>query len=80
MAIVSKILSVSDRGQITLPKKMLTTMKVKFFTCHLENGEIMLKPLKTREEFFAELEESEKDWEKNGGIPWQKVMKKAKLI
>lgn len=73
------ILGISDRGQITIPQKIRMSMKVKFFTCDVDDGAIVLKPLKTREEFFKELEESEKDWEKNGGIPWKEVMKKAKL-
>lgn len=74
-----KIIPVSNRGQITLPKNVRVQMNVKFFTCDIENGAIMLKPLKTREEFMEELDEAERDWEKNGGIPWKEVMKKAKL-
>ncbi len=75
-----KIIPVSDRGQITLPKKVRAEIKVKFFTCDVENGTIVLKPVQTREEFFAELEERDKDWEKHGGVSWKKVMKKAKLL
>jgi len=76
----SKIIPVSERGQITLPKKVRDAIKVKFFTCEVEDGTIILKPMQTREEFFDELEEREKDWEKNGGIPWNKVMEKAGLL
>ena len=75
----TKIIPLSERGQITLPKKIRTQIKVKFFTCEVEGGAIVLKPLKTREEFFRELEDAERDWEKHGGRSWQEVMKKAKL-
>lgn len=74
-----KIISLSNRGQITLPQKIRQQITVKFFTCDVKNGAIVLKPVQTREEFFAELEEREKHWEKHGGIPWKEVMKKAKL-
>ncbi|MBI5413450.1 AbrB/MazE/SpoVT family DNA-binding domain-containing protein [Candidatus Peregrinibacteria bacterium] len=74
-----QILPISERGQITIPKKMRRQFKAKFLTCEFENGTIVLKPLKTREEFFEELEAAEKDWEKNGGVSWEEVMKKAGL-
>lgn len=74
-----KILPVSDRGQITLPKKIRDKIQVKFFTCEIENGAVVLKPLKTREDFFAELEAAEKDWEKNGGKTLDEIAKKYHL-
>ncbi len=74
-----KIIPVSDRGQITLPKKVRDEIKVKFFTCEVKHGMVVLKPLKTREEFLEELEEASRDFNKHGGIPWKEVMKKAKL-
>lgn len=73
------ILPISERGQITIPKNIRKKISVKYFTCHLEGGEIILKPMQTREEFITELEEREKDWEKNGGISWEDAMKKANL-
>lgn len=33
----------------------------------------------TREEFLKELEEAEKDWEKNGGLTLEEFKKKYKL-
>lgn len=75
----SKIIPVSERGQITLPKKIREQIDVKFFTCEVENGSIVLKPLKTREEFFEELEEAEQDWKKHGGISLQEMKKKYHL-
>lgn len=62
-----KIISISDRGQITLPQKIRQQITVKFFTCNVKNGTIVLQPVQTREEFFAELEERERNWEKHGG-------------
>lgn len=80
MAKAQKIIQVSERGQITLPKKILNELNVKLFTCEVKNGGIVLKPVQTREEFFAELEEREKDWEKNGGgITLDEMAKKYNL-
>lgn len=74
-----KILPVSERGQITLPKKIRNQINVRFFTCEIEKGAIVLKPMKTREEFFAELEAADRDWEKNGGITLEEMKKKYNL-
>lgn len=74
------IVAVSPRGQITIPKAFRKRVNVKHFILEIEGNTVLLKPLKTREEFFEELEEAEKDWEKNGGIPWKDVMEKANLI
>ena len=74
------IVAVSPRGQITIPKVFREKMETKHFIIEIKNRNLLLKPLQTREEFFAELEAAEKDWEKNGGIPWKDVMKKADLL
>lgn len=74
-----KILPVSDRGQITLPKKIRDKIQTRFFTCEISEGTIVLKPMKTREDFFAELEAAEKDWEKNGGITLEELIKEHNL-
>ncbi|MBI5755041.1 AbrB/MazE/SpoVT family DNA-binding domain-containing protein [Candidatus Peregrinibacteria bacterium] len=74
-----QILTISDRGQITLPKKYRDSLKIKYVTIRIDGKNVILEPLQTREEFFKELEEAEKDWEKHGGIPWETVMKKANL-
>ncbi len=73
------ILPISDRGQITIPKNIRKKISVKFFTCHTEGEKIILEPMQTREEFFKELEEAEKNWEKHGGITLQEMKKKYKL-
>lgn len=74
-----KIIPLSGRGQITLPKKIREQIHVKFFTCEIAQGNILLKPLKTREEFFTELEEADQDWEKHGGVTLQEMKKKYRL-
>lgn len=74
-----RILSISNRGQITIPKKLRDEIKVNFFTCAVEEGKLVLKPLKTRDEFVAELGESEQDWEKHGGLTLPEMKKKYKL-
>lgn len=73
------ILTLSDRGQLTIPKAFRKKIPGKHFTGTIEKGRIILNPLQTREEFIQELEEAEKDWDKNGGVPWDVVMKKAGL-
>lgn len=72
-------LVISERGQITIPKKIRAKINVKFFMCDVENGAIVLKPMQTRDEFFAELDAAEKNWKKHGGKTLEEVMKKAKL-
>lgn len=73
------ILSLSDRGQITIPQNIREQMHVKHFVCRVTNGAIVLSPMQTREEFLTELEEAEKDWEKNGGLTLDEVKKKYNL-
>lgn len=74
-----RILPISERGQITIPKKVRDEIKVKFFTWTVEEGRLVLKPLKTRDEFVEELEEAEKNWEKRGGLTISEMKKKYKL-
>ena len=79
------IVAISPRGQITIPKifreKMGVTKKmgVTHLVLQIEDTGLLLKPLQTKEEFLAELEESEKDWEKNGGITLEEMKKKYKI-
>lgn len=74
-----RIIPVSDRGQLTIPKKIRDEIKVKFFTCEMEEGRLILKPLKTREDFFVELDEAEEGWKKHGGMTLAQMKKKYKL-
>lgn len=75
----SQIILVSDRGQITIPQKIRARMKVKYFVCTVENEKIILSPMQTREDFFAELDEAEKDWEKQGGKALKQIKEDHKL-
>ena len=70
------ILSLSERGQITIPKKIRNQIAVNRFTCEIHEGGIILKPLQTREEFLKELDEAEEDWDKNGGLTLKEMEKK----
>lgn len=69
----SAILSLSDRGQVTIPQEIREKFAVKHFFCVVESDNIVLKPLQTREEFVEELEKAEKDWKKNGGLSLSQI-------
>ena len=73
------ILELSDRGQLTIPKKIRQQIMVKRFICRTENGNVVLEPLQTREEFLTELDSAEKDWKKNGGLTLKAVKQKYNL-
>jgi len=73
------ILSVSDRGQITIPQKIREKYNVKHFICTIQEDGITLKPLQTRDEFIEELENAEKDWGKKGGKTLNQIKNKFKL-
>ncbi|MFA6917676.1 MAG: AbrB/MazE/SpoVT family DNA-binding domain-containing protein [Candidatus Gracilibacteria bacterium] len=73
------ILSVSDRGQVTIPLKVRQKYGVKHFICIVQGDGIVLKPLQTRDEFVKELEDAERDWSKNGGATLAQVKSKFKL-
>ena len=73
------ILSLSDRGQITIPQKIRSEIAVKHFICKVKDGKIVLEPLQTREEFLAELDSAEKDWKKKGGTSLKEMKAKHNL-
>lgn len=73
------ILTISNRGQITIPQEIREQMQVKYFVCHVKNSDIILTPLQTREDFLAELDEAEKDWKKHGGKTLEEMKKKYNL-
>lgn len=75
----SAILSLSDRGQITIPQEIRGRFSVKHFFCVVESNSIVLKPLQTREEFVEELEKAEKNWGKNGGLSLSQMKTKYKV-
>jgi len=73
------ILTISERGQITIPKKIRQKLKVQHVSCTLEDSALVLRPLQTREEFFAELDVAEKEWQKKGGVSLAEMKKKYDL-
>lgn len=73
------IIEISDRGQITVPKKIRKLMDVKRFVCIFDDGKIVLEPLRTVDEFLNQLEEAEKNWKKNGGLTLKEIEKKYNL-
>lgn len=72
-----KIISISARGQITLPLAVRKELGVTHLVCRLVDKKIVLEPLQTRDDFIKELEEAEKDWDINGGRSFEAVMKKS---
>lgn len=75
----SSIISLSERGQLTIPQSIRDKIHVKYFVCKVSDNQIILEPLQTRDEFFEELDAAEKDWGKNGGLTLQAIKKKYKL-
>lgn len=60
------IIQMSDRGQITIPKEARDSFGTNNLTYDLKNGELIIKPLQTRDEFMAELDSREENWKKTG--------------
>lgn len=73
------ILSVSQRGQITIPVELRRQLGSKHVICTLENNAVVLRPLQTKEDFLHELEDAKKTWKKNGGITLAQMKKKYSL-
>lgn len=74
-----QILAISERGQVTIPKKLREKIPVKFFICRVKDNAIVLEPLQTKEEFLEEVETAEKDWEKHGGKTLNEIKKEYHL-
>lgn len=75
----TSILPLSERGQITIPKQVRDQISVRYFICRIEGGNIVLRPLQTREDFISDLEKAENDWEKRGGFTLKQMEEKYKL-
>ncbi len=73
------ILSVSERGQITIPMELRRQLGSRHLICTLENNSVVLRPLQTKEDFLKELEEAETDWKKHGGLKLKQIKKKYNL-
>jgi len=69
------ILTISERGQITLPANLRKKIKSKHLTVELNGDAIVLRSLQTREEFLEEIEEIRNDYNKNGGKAWEDIKK-----
>lgn len=70
-----KYLLISPRGQITIPKRYRKNIKVNLFSIQQQGEDIILRPVKTREDFLEELEERHAEWKEKGGTPLAKIKK-----
>lgn len=76
---MSKVIPISSRGQITIPTELRKKLNVQYVICRIAtSGDLVLSPLKTREDFLKELDEAASDWEKNGGISLKKIEKELR--
>lgn len=72
-----RLLTISERGQVTIPGKLRKKIKAKYLICCYDGNNIILQPVQTKEEFFEELEERSKNWEKDGkGVSLEEMEKK----
>lgn len=74
-----EILLISERGQLTIPKRIRRQLDVKYFTCKIQDRNIILEPLQTKNEFLEELDQAEQDWKKQGGLTLKQMKKKYHL-
>jgi len=73
------VITMNDRGQLTIPKAAREVMGAKLFICKLEGDSIVLKPLQTRDEFLEECDAAMKDYKKHGGYTVEKMKKRHKV-
>lgn len=74
-----QILEISERGQITIPKKVRQLFKGQFVTIRIEGKDLILSPLETVDQFLNDLDEAHQDWKKNGGTGLDQLEKKNQL-
>ncbi len=72
---MNTILTISDRGQITIPKKVRALLATNYVECSVKDGQLILSPVQTKEEFLNELDAVYEDWKKQGGHTLQDVKK-----
>lgn len=72
------IVAISNRGQITVPKKLRSRFST-YAVCEETSEGVILKPLKTSDQFLLELEESYEDWKQNGGTSLDQLAKENGL-
>jgi|WetSurMetagenome_2_1015567.scaffolds.fasta_scaffold70027_2 bifunctional DNA-binding transcriptional regulator/antitoxin component of YhaV-PrlF toxin-antitoxin module len=75
----SEYLTISERGQITIPQKMRKAIKATIFKIETKGDEIILRPVQTRDDFLQELEESHKEWKEKGGKSLKEIKQKYGL-
>ncbi len=82
------ILNISDRGQITIPKKLRTAYKTTYFKAEKNDEGILLKPMIVEEydeelvvtpKLRKELDEAWGDYQKNGGTTLKEMKDKHNL-
>lgn len=61
------LLPISERGQITIPKKIRAALKSQFVSCSIKDDIITLQAVQTKEDFLQELDDAHEDWKVSGG-------------
>ncbi len=74
-----QILEISERGQITIPKKIRGLLKGQFITLKVVKDQVILSPLQTVDRFLDELDERHDDWKKHGGTSLAEIKDKYEL-
>lgn len=69
---MNKIVAVSDRGQITIPKKIREQVPALSFTCSVQNGHIVLSPVHMIDNHGTVLTASHQNTETETPIPHKK--------
>lgn len=59
---MQKILILSDRGQITIPKKIREKIQTSNFTCAIESGRIVLTPINIKTPYSQKEEGQKSSW------------------
>lgn len=76
---MNNIVSISERGQITIPKALRDKIAVTHLVFEVKDDDsIVLTPLQTREDFLKELENAKADYKKNGGLTIKEIKEKYK--
>lgn len=71
----NKVLEVSPRGQITIPKHIREKLGFKRVIAYIEDDKVVLEPVKTKKEFLQELDDIYDDYKRNGGTSLKDIKK-----
>lgn len=83
---MSTIVTTSDRGQVTIPKKFRDQFQTSHFQIKSSAQGIFLIPVEVdadpapSPELLAELEEIYQDYQQNGGYSWEEVMAESNAL